>query len=161
MVSEDFSFPKITNSTPQFTFSPSVWLASSSVFPSLDDSGEREADLGRKSSFPCPETREEEKDKMDMLWEDFNDKELNRVCSKERNKNRGAESKEYLNGRDDNMVVEICSKRGIYGRIIHHHQQKRRKMGFLVEVLIRKLFSTKNNSSRRINSCVWAPQSRV
>ncbi|KAF5745081.1 hypothetical protein HS088_TW07G00662 [Tripterygium wilfordii] len=174
MGSQDFSFPKVINSTPQlFTFSPSLWRASSSVFPSFDDNffdnREREADLGRNPSFSCPETseeEEEEEDKMDVLWEDFNDKELQRVCSRERNKSRGAKTEENVNGReDDNKVVKICCvkmhKRGT--AIQPHHQHKRKNMGVAVKVLIRKIFSTDKKSSRRFNNkyCLWASKSRI
>ncbi|KAF5751758.1 hypothetical protein HS088_TW02G00776 [Tripterygium wilfordii] len=171
MVSQDFSFPKITNSSPQFTISSSLWHASSLVFPSFDDNfldnSKGELDLGRNSSFSCPETSEE--DKMDMLWEDFNDKELQRVCSKEKNKNREAKPEKLSERENNTMVVEFCcmealkiSKRGTGGGIIQHHLNKRQSMGVVVKVLIRKLFST-NNSSRRFNKkyCLWSPKSGI
>lgn len=80
MVSEDFSFPKITNPVPHFIFSPSLWRVSSLIYPEYvddDDDDDQESEDEEKQV--------DSQEKMDMLWEDFNE-ELKRVSSLEYNK---------------------------------------------------------------------------
>ncbi|KAJ6349684.1 hypothetical protein OIU77_007125 [Salix suchowensis] len=82
---EDFSFPKVTNPLPHFAISPSLWRVSSLVHPDYRyEDDERElAFLKQRFAF----TRSQElkidstEEKMDRLWEKFNDEELQRDSS--------------------------------------------------------------------------------
>ncbi|XVE83479.1 hypothetical protein DITRI_Ditri16bG0091400 [Diplodiscus trichospermus] len=99
MVSEDFSFPKIKNPLPQFTSLPSLWRVSSLAYPEEeeeededddhdhDHEGKEDADRQvlnfQRKSFSISYLLESESnnmEKMDMLWEEFNE-ELKRVSS--------------------------------------------------------------------------------
>jgi hypothetical protein len=77
MFTEDFSFPKATSNTiPHFTIPPSL------VDPdyNLDEDNGRGEGFSRKR-FSCSESPDQtSEEKMDMLWEDFNE-ELQRVSS--------------------------------------------------------------------------------
>ncbi|KAL4352800.1 hypothetical protein GQ457_06G034520 [Hibiscus cannabinus] len=80
MLSEDFSFPKITNPLPQFTSLPSLWRVSSVIYPEYEEEEEEEeaaASLQRKSlsfSFSSEsDAKKRDPEKMDMLWEEFNE----------------------------------------------------------------------------------------
>ncbi|GMI98104.1 hypothetical protein HRI_003479700 [Hibiscus trionum] len=80
MPSEDFSFPKITNPLPQFTSLPSLWRVSSLIYPEYEEEEEEPAtaaSLQRKSlsfSFSSEsEANKRDPEKMDMLWEEFNE----------------------------------------------------------------------------------------
>ncbi|KAK8710975.1 hypothetical protein V6N13_146282 [Hibiscus sabdariffa] len=76
MLSEDFSFPKITNPLPQFTSFPSLWRVSSVIYPEYEEE-EEAAKLQRKSlsfSFSSEsDANKRDPEKMDMLWEEFNE----------------------------------------------------------------------------------------
>ncbi|KAK8325671.1 hypothetical protein V6Z12_A11G066800 [Gossypium hirsutum] len=90
MVSEDFSFPKITNPLPQFTSLPSLWRVTSLVYPEYGDNNEEEEEEPMRSknfSVSCLSSESEankrdgeDREKMDMLWEEFNE-ELKRASS--------------------------------------------------------------------------------
>ncbi|KAG8477167.1 hypothetical protein CXB51_030569 [Gossypium anomalum] len=90
MVSEDFSFPKITNPLPQFTSLPSLWRVTSLVYPEYGDNNEEEEEEPmRRTNFSvsCLSSESEankrdgeDREKMDMLWEEFNE-ELKRASS--------------------------------------------------------------------------------
>ncbi|XP_043705161.1 uncharacterized protein LOC122654971 [Telopea speciosissima] len=101
MVSDDFSFPTITEPIPRFMGSPSLWNVSYEVFS--DDSSyvistterEKEEEHHRrkgyytkiKSAKDDGITKEDE-ERMDMLWENFND-ELRRISSLDKNREGG------------------------------------------------------------------------
>ncbi|KAJ0040057.1 hypothetical protein Pint_27556 [Pistacia integerrima] len=102
--SEDFSFPKINYNLPNFAISPSLWRVSSIVYPDSHDAGEarEEADVSK-----CGE------EKMDMLWEDFNE-EIERVVSNSSMKEEQEEKKEAVKlssghgPRSSETMVELC-----------------------------------------------------
>ncbi|XP_021889859.1 uncharacterized protein LOC110808623 [Carica papaya] len=84
--SEDFSFPTISNPIPLFAISPSLWHVSSIVYPDEDDQKVGRFNLGgndarRTGRFQSGEIEE----KMDMLWENFNE-ELTRVEERRQSK---------------------------------------------------------------------------
>ena len=91
-VTEDFSFPKVSaNPIPHFIISPSLWRVTSLVYPdyNLDEDYGRGEGFSRnnfsrvesktKSENDAPNLESPE-EKMDMLWEDFNE-ELQRESS--------------------------------------------------------------------------------
>ncbi|KAA8546326.1 hypothetical protein F0562_002935 [Nyssa sinensis] len=94
MATEDFSFPKISQTPPCFIESPPLWRASNSTLPRHEET-ERGGDLkgeddfsttkySQRKSFSCIEgsmktATEDEEEKMDMLWEDLNE-ELSKSC---------------------------------------------------------------------------------
>ncbi|KAJ8769174.1 hypothetical protein K2173_000949 [Erythroxylum novogranatense] len=138
MVSEDFSFPKINSlPTPSFLISPSLWRISSVVYPDEggQSSNKKEAlDLERKSFSYCYD------EKMDMLWEHFNEESVRRrISSLEKDhesrlsvsersgKNDKIETKTGSNCDESGKQKKCCwkSKRGY--RLKHHHQQRRRQ----------------------------------
>ncbi|KAJ6951208.1 hypothetical protein NC653_040557 [Populus alba x Populus x berolinensis] len=97
---EDFSFPRITNPLPHFAISPSLWRVSSLVYPDYcyeDD--ERELPFFKQSfSFTtCQELKIESiEEKMDRLWEKFNDDELQRASSDSLGGKKGSYSVDSL-----------------------------------------------------------------
>ncbi|KAK8268459.1 hypothetical protein V6Z11_D11G068000 [Gossypium hirsutum] len=107
MVSEDFSFPKITNPLPQFTSLPSLWRVTSLVYPEYGDNNEEEEEPMRRKnlSVSCLSSESEankrdgeDREKMDMLWEEFN--ELKRASSLRSRK----EVKEAMNSGTGMMI---------------------------------------------------------
>ncbi|KAM3702855.1 hypothetical protein ACJW31_04G054900 [Castanea mollissima] len=81
-VTEDFSFPKVSaNPIPHFIISPSLWRVTSLVYPdyNLDEDNGRGEESKTKSENDAPNLESPE-EKMDMLWEDFNE-ELQRESS--------------------------------------------------------------------------------
>ncbi|KAK9270066.1 hypothetical protein L1049_025639 [Liquidambar formosana] len=112
MATEDFTFPSITTTPSRFIDSPPLWRVSSPAFSDscLDQPaattrdarrGREEEDVfapkpvnhySQRKSFSCVESSlkkgtgdssEDEEDKMDMLWEDFNEELLSkRNCSR-------------------------------------------------------------------------------
>lgn len=108
MVSEDFSFPKITNPLPQFTSLPSLWRVTSLVYPEYGDNNEEEEEEPMRSknfSVSCLSSESEankrdgeDREKMDMLWEEFN--ELKRASSLRSRK----EVKEAMNSGTGMMI---------------------------------------------------------
>ncbi|KAJ4964645.1 hypothetical protein NE237_016494 [Protea cynaroides] len=97
MVSDDFSFPTISESIPRFVASPSLWNVSYEVFSdsSYGTRGEKEEEKHGRKKFPMSDRdiiklanedmSKDDEEKMDMLWENFND-ELRRVSSLRKNK---------------------------------------------------------------------------
>ncbi|CAK7328578.1 unnamed protein product [Dovyalis caffra] len=83
--SEDFSFPEMTSPLPHLAISPSLWRVSSLVYPDCrEKDGGRELDIisSKSFSFAASEVKmESSEEKMDMLWENFNEEELLRVSS--------------------------------------------------------------------------------
>ena len=87
MDTEEFSFPRITDTCSHNIDSPPLWNLSPAASPNPYQGNKREDDIfGAKlvaevhrKSFSCVEDRrrkhgfEEEEDKMDLLWEDFNE----------------------------------------------------------------------------------------
>ncbi|KAG4119186.1 hypothetical protein ERO13_D11G062800v2 [Gossypium hirsutum] len=107
MVSDDFSFPKITNPLPQFTSLPSLWRVTSLVYPEYGDNNEEEEEPMRRKnlSVSCLSSESEankrdgeDREKMDMLWEEFN--ELKRASSLRSRK----EVKEAMNSGTGMMI---------------------------------------------------------
>ncbi|KAJ6762322.1 hypothetical protein OIU74_024925 [Salix koriyanagi] len=82
---EDFSFPKVTNPLPHFAISPSLWRVSSLVHPDYRyEDDERElAFLKQRFAFTTSQELkiDSTEEKMDRLWEKFNDEELQRDSS--------------------------------------------------------------------------------
>ncbi|XP_031281875.1 uncharacterized protein LOC116140371 [Pistacia vera] len=119
--SEDFSFPKINYPLPNFAISPSLWRVSSIVYPDSHDAGEarEEADVSRRSFSVCYlnedklSKKECGEEKMDMLWEDFNE-EIERVVSNSSMKEEQEEKKETVKlssghgPRSSETMVELC-----------------------------------------------------
>lgn len=97
---EDFSFPRITNPLPHFAFSPSLWRVSSLVYPDYRyEDDERELPFFKQSfSFTtCQELKIESiEEKMDRLWEKFNDEELQRASSDSLGGKKGSYSVDSL-----------------------------------------------------------------
>lgn len=89
-IGDDFSFPKLLNATTINGLSipthSSIWRISSLVYPDNnddvdDDAEERRSEAPRKhKSFSEFETGDSEM-RMDLLWQDFNERELKRVAS--------------------------------------------------------------------------------
>ncbi|KAJ4963233.1 hypothetical protein NE237_023172 [Protea cynaroides] len=94
MVSDDFSFPTITEPFPLFVGSPSLWNVSYEVFSRERDDDQQ---FQRRKSFPMADRdmkivgnhgigcKEDDEERMDMLWENFND-ELRPIPSLDKNK---------------------------------------------------------------------------
>ncbi|KAL3564627.1 hypothetical protein D5086_032673 [Populus alba] len=97
---EDFSFPRITNPLPHFAISPSLWRVSSLVYPDYcSEDDERELPFFKQSfSFTtCQELKIESiEEKMDRLWEKFNDDELQRASSDSLGGKKGSYSVDSL-----------------------------------------------------------------
>ncbi|KAL9381606.1 hypothetical protein Peur_024641 [Populus x canadensis] len=97
---EDFSFPRITNPLPHFAISPSLWRVSSLVYPDYRyEDDERELPFFKQSfSFTtCQELKIETiEEKMDRLWEKFNDEELQRASSDSLGGKKGSYSVDSL-----------------------------------------------------------------
>lgn len=97
---EDFSFPRITNPLPHFAISPSLWRVSSLVYPDYcSEDDERELPFFKQSfSFTtCQELKIESiEEKMDRLWEKFNDEELQRASSDSLGGTKGSYSVDSL-----------------------------------------------------------------
>ncbi|OMO90391.1 hypothetical protein CCACVL1_07377 [Corchorus capsularis] len=121
-----------------------------------EDHGEKSeaiTSLQRKSySFSCLENDDEDMEKMDMLWEDFNE-ELKRVSSL-RSGSRKLESSSssksaelyYVRGSDQFKVSKaagggICSGNGA---IICRHQRRQRYSMLTVMKSLKKIFSLRN-----------------
>ncbi|OMO61145.1 hypothetical protein COLO4_33532 [Corchorus olitorius] len=172
MVSEDFSFPKITNPLPQFTFSPSLWRVSSLVYPenhNMEDDDECHVEnedhdksnhgekpeaitsLQRKSySFSCLENDDEDMEKMDMLWEDFNE-ELKRVSSLRSGSRKLEESSSsksaelyYVWGSEFKVSKAGGGIGSCNGAIICRHQRRQRYSMLTVMKSLKKIFSLRN-----------------
>lgn len=77
MAIEDFTFPIVSDAAlPRFIDSPPLWHASSSSATAV--SGQQaggEQDHPRETADDHEEEEEEEEARMDLLWEDFNEKE--------------------------------------------------------------------------------------
>ena len=149
-VTDDFSFPKLIPSTPtttkndnnnskndnkspasHFTLSsPSLWRISSIVYP--DDEYEQENDdhgdvvstkNNTKSLLSEPEVDRDLEERMDSLWEDFNEQEvlvrpLQRVSSLDNNRKRKIiGSSRYINyypSRSDDIIIDVFDERDRY-----------------------------------------------
>ncbi|CAK7339727.1 unnamed protein product [Dovyalis caffra] len=114
--SEDFSFPKMTNPLPHFAISPSLWRVSSLVYPDYSKKdGGTDLDISSKSfSFTAGEVKiESTEEKMDMLWENFNEEELLRVSSNSLGdkKQYSDDSLDSESGRGVNQLC--CAKKGL------------------------------------------------
>ncbi|MBA0802046.1 hypothetical protein Gohar_012376, partial [Gossypium harknessii] len=101
-------FPKITNPLPQFTSLPSLWRVTSLVYPEYGDNNEDEEEPMRRKNLPvsCLSSESEankrdgeDREKMDMLWEEFNE-ELKRASSLRSRK----EVKEAMNSGTGMMI---------------------------------------------------------
>ncbi|XWS41206.1 hypothetical protein CRYUN_Cryun17cG0060800 [Craigia yunnanensis] len=124
MVSEDFSFPKITNPFPQLTSLPSLWRVSSLVYPEYEDN---EEDVVKEVvSFQMNERDSDDPEKMDMLWEEFNE-ELKRVSS--------------LRSRKDAQALKM-TKTGIGSGMIYHKQQSKSMLATIKT--LKKIFFLRN-----------------
>ncbi|OAY35211.1 hypothetical protein MANES_12G081400v8 [Manihot esculenta] len=141
---EDFSFPKITNPLPQFSVSPSLWHVSSVVYPDDEREAAGFADYKSSSCFESGELDEEEK--MDMLWEDFNE-ELQRVSSLS-NKNQLSDQRS-LSSAGGHQDLQLCCVQALNmskpGSI---YQPKKQSLVLVVKVL-KKIFSLQNQLRRR------------
>nr|DAD24308.1 TPA_asm: hypothetical protein HUJ06_025772 [Nelumbo nucifera] len=96
MSADDFSFPTIADPVPRFIGSPSLWKSSSRVLPepcrgdSEDCAVPQPNEHLRRKSFSSIESvvrrtadgylSEVDEERMDMLWENFND-DLQRISS--------------------------------------------------------------------------------
>ncbi|OAY34145.1 hypothetical protein MANES_13G153300v8 [Manihot esculenta] len=123
MVSADeFSFPKITNTLPRIPISPSLWRVSSIVYP--EDEGE--------------DANEEEK--MDMLWEDFNE-ELQRVSSSSKNKQSSGYTQD----------LQLCSVQALtMSKPDRVYQPKKQSAVLLIKVL-KKIFLLQKSAQIKNN----------
>ena len=126
-VTEEFSFPKVsTNPIPHFTISPSLWRVSSLVYPddnNLDeDNNVRDGGDGfcRNSCAYLEESKikretttdgarlESSEEKMDMLWEDFNE-EIHTVDKKKEAKSKRLSRSRGLDSQSEDLqMVEFC-----------------------------------------------------
>ncbi|KAB1228192.1 hypothetical protein CJ030_MR5G008789 [Morella rubra] len=124
MLTDEFSFPKVTANTfnHQLLISPSAWHVSSLVYPACNPDEDRGVGEGfSRKSFSYFESeiktevdgteRRESEEKMDMLWEEFNE-ELQRVSSMDKRKQAeklsrsiGSES-QYEGGATEE--IELC-----------------------------------------------------
>lgn len=102
--------------------SPSLWRISSLVYPD-DDCEEQENDdqravVSRKNSvksFSDAETDRDSEERMDSLWEDFNEQEvvvrpLQRVSSLDNRKRKIIGSSNYINyypSRSDDIIIDV------------------------------------------------------
>ncbi|KAE8694111.1 hypothetical protein F3Y22_tig00110788pilonHSYRG00457 [Hibiscus syriacus] len=132
MVSEDFSFPKITNPLPQFTSLPSLWRVSSLIYPEYEEEGP--ASLQRKSlsisSSSESEANKRDPEKMDMLWEEFNE-ELK--CARSLRSRKEAEAQAMLK----------MAKIGNCRQLICHKKQSKSLLTVIKSLKI-KMFYTRN-----------------
>ncbi|KAL4363796.1 hypothetical protein GQ457_04G034170 [Hibiscus cannabinus] len=133
MVTEDFSFPKITNPLPQFTSLPSLWRVSSQIYPEYEEE-EEPANLQRKSfsiSFSSEsEANRRDPEKMDMLWEEFNE-ELRRAASLPSRKEAEVQA-----------LVKITEASD--GREVLRHKKQSKSLLALMKSLKIKMFYTRN-----------------
>ncbi|KAE8666003.1 hypothetical protein F3Y22_tig00112523pilonHSYRG00279 [Hibiscus syriacus] len=134
MATEDFSFPKITNPSPQFTSLPSLWSVSSLIYPEFEFEFEEEepASLQRKS-FSNPASSESEANKrdpeeMDVLWEEFNE-ELKRAAS--------------LRSRREVQAMEKMTETGYGTELIGRKKQSKSLLTVMKRLKI-KLFYIRN-----------------
>ncbi|KAL6315588.1 hypothetical protein AAG906_000894 [Vitis piasezkii] len=165
MATEDFSFPIVSDAFPRFIDSPPLWHASSATLchegpTTSNTSGQQEddeeggcfastskpVDHPRRKSFSCVETggrmagggdeiEDDEEDRMDMLWEDFNE-ELHNRCGPR----SGSEE----------MVKVGCVQGVAAPRIGGAVVAARRAASLLVLVkMLRKLFQLHNSHSTR------------
>lgn len=133
MVSEDFSFPKMSYQLPNMAVTPWLWRISSTVYPADYYEGEAAAD----------DQRSECEEKMDMLWEDFNE-ELQRVCSLKDKKTKEAAAVAPVKLSNDpsaarvKMVELYCMQATESGMI---RDKRSSKAALLVMKFLKKLFS--------------------
>ncbi|XP_021300710.1 uncharacterized protein LOC110429143 [Herrania umbratica] len=169
--SEDFTFPKITNPMPLLTISPSLWRVSSLVYPECgdddEDDGKRQVPSFQSKSFSHLGSEANkisagyDAERMDMLWEDFNE-ELKRVSSlRSRRKDGriissrgGIKSKAEPASREP-AAVELCyaqalkmSQTGIGTGMIYHKRQSNSMLAVMKTLkkflFLRNLVSIKN-----------------
>ncbi|CAK9155492.1 unnamed protein product [Ilex paraguariensis] len=161
MATEDFSFPTITDTPPRFIESPPLWrspsLASHQVetrreASRADDHGEntfpvpKQISYSQRKSFSCIErgarieSSDDEDDKMDMLWEDFNE-EFSRSCES------GLES-DISPGR---MVELSCVQALKLSKNGGHALARKRPPSLVVFMKVLKKFFLVHNSHRPIN----------
>ncbi|KAK8693233.1 hypothetical protein V6N13_070826 [Hibiscus sabdariffa] len=134
MVTDDFSFPKITNPLPQFTSLPSLWRVSSLIYPEYEEEEEEPASLQRKSfsiSFSSEsEANRRDPEKMDMLWEEFNE-ELKRAASLPSRKEAEVQAMVKMTKASD-------------GREVIRHKKQSKSLLELMKSLKIKMFYTRN-----------------
>lgn len=154
--SEDFSFPKINYPLPNFAISPSLWRVSSLVYPDSHDAGEarEEVDVSRRTfSFCCQNEdklskKECGEEKMDMLWEDFNE-EIERVVSnssmkEEQEEKKGAVKLSSRHGcRSSEKMVELCCVQAL--KMSNSGRSSRSTSIVVVMKVLKKLFFLKNS----------------
>ena len=151
MLADDFSFPVVqTPVAHQFSVNPpSFWCVSSQSFSGYSCEGDDD-DRGRRSGGCCsPREREEMKgveEKMDTLWEDFNE-ELQRVCSKKEGMGGSWKSGDG----EAPAVMEVCCVQALEmsrrtgGGVLSH----KRHSAVMVLKVLKKMFLL-HNSARLI-----------
>ncbi|XP_059455323.1 uncharacterized protein LOC132185581 [Corylus avellana] len=157
MLTDEFSFPKITSNTipdHHFTISASPWRDSSLVYPdyNLDEGNYGRGESFSRKSFSyleskmkreildaaaSPETSEE---KMDMLWEDFNE-ELQRVSKSSMDKKKEAERLSTSGATEE--MQEFC---GLQALKIPKTSRKRPNMMVVMKILKKLLLLRMRNS---------------
>ncbi|EEF44527.1 conserved hypothetical protein [Ricinus communis] len=147
MISEDFSFPKITNPIPHFAISPSLWRVSSVVYPDFFDDNNDELAMKTPTIFLKNEEFEDgdrkcSEERMDLLWE-----ELERVSSLGKKKQGSSNNRSdcETGGGDE---VQLCcveafklSKRGSM------YQPKKQSLVLVVKVLKKILLLHKSTTT--------------
>ncbi|XP_010256350.1 PREDICTED: uncharacterized protein LOC104596769 [Nelumbo nucifera] len=175
MATDDFSFPTIAEPVPRFMGSPSLWKASSRVLPEpcLGDSGggggdreEAEDCTGlkqdehcRRKSFSSIESvvrradagylSEDDEERMDMLWEDFND-ELKRISSMGKTEAKSRLSKFAGSSESDSdaqgeMVEMYCVQAPKMSKTSNAILSSRRSSLLVLMKVFRKMFLLHNH----------------
>ncbi|EXB36805.1 hypothetical protein L484_007867 [Morus notabilis] len=121
---EDFSFPKLTNTNKDNInnyYSLSLWRISSLVYPDQEEEEEeedKEEDYGvvrKHKSFSEIEVGDSET-RMDLLWEDFNEKELQRVSSLD-NRIKSRRLQTISSGGDNHVTNDAVNNCGYFNDI--------------------------------------------
>ncbi|KAJ9171030.1 hypothetical protein P3X46_019083 [Hevea brasiliensis] len=146
---EDFSFPKITNPLPHFAISPSLWRVSSIVYP--DDEREAAGFAGKSLSSLESEVLANKEEKMDMLWEDFNE-ELQRVSSLGKNKqlSESPSSSPSSSTRDHQELQLYCVQAVTMSKPGSVYQPKKQSLVMVVKVL-KKIFLLQKSAQIKNN----------
>jgi hypothetical protein len=160
MATEDFSFPIIEDNFPCTIDSPPLWHLSPTASPPNGSSAKGEDDdkdcfpikYSQRKSFSCVEggsgklvindgkEEDDEEEKMDMLWEDFNE-ELSKTCSSRSN---------IKSSSRDNMLGFGCVKALTTSKNNTSATLSTRKPGIVVIMKVLKKFFLLQNSHRKL-----------
>lgn len=159
METEDFSFPRISDTCPHNIDSPPLWNLSPASSPNPYNKGENKNCFGEKlvaqaqrKSFSCVENGKkriglddddaEEGDRMDLLWEDLN---LNEELSSSTTGSATSSSREGAEFKCAPMLTVAKNNKGAL-------LPTKNKPGMVVIVnVMKRLFFTKNSQRKSRN----------